>query len=103
MSPWVSWTLLAVGAVLVLTPSVALLRGWRPGRLRWSEGPVPLLGVAGVALYGAVLTDEVARLAGASTGVRSVCAYTALGLVAMSIALVILYDHLARSSRSKRR
>lgn len=61
---------------------------------------MPLLGVAGVAPYGAVLTDEVPRLAGASSGVRSVCAYTALGLVALCIALVIVYDHLARSSRS---
>ncbi|MFF9013588.1 hypothetical protein ACF09C_11570 [Streptomyces sp. NPDC014870] len=103
MSPWASWTLLATGAVFVLVPSVALLRGWRPGGLWWSEGPVSLLGSAGVALYGVVLAGEVPRLAGTSADVRAACAYTALGLVALATALVVLYDHLAQPSRSKRR
>ena len=103
MSPWASWTLLIAGGALVLAPSVAVLLGWRPGRLGRTEGPAGLLGAAGVTLYGAALADEVPRLAEASNGVLKACSFIALGLVGCSIALVILYDFLAGPSRSGRR
>ncbi|MFF9013003.1 hypothetical protein ACF09C_08505 [Streptomyces sp. NPDC014870] len=63
MSTWASWTLLIAGAALLLAPGIAVLLGWRPGRLARADAPPRLLGAAGVTLYGAVLTDEVARLA----------------------------------------
>ncbi|MFF6888805.1 hypothetical protein ACFY9F_37200 [Streptomyces sp. NPDC012421] len=97
-----SWTLIAAGAVFVLAPSVAVLLGWRPRLLRHGQAPVRLLGVAGLCMYGAVLIDESARLSGPSQEVVRVCAYVALGLVFCSVALVILFDFLGSSSRSRR-
>ncbi|GGS97918.1 hypothetical protein GCM10010222_44530 [Streptomyces tanashiensis] len=102
MSSWGSWGVVAGGAVLILTPSVAVLAGWRPGPVRRARAPVPFLGMAGLAAYGAVLADEVPRLAGASGGVRLTCAYIALGLIAVAIALVILYDFLSGRARRGR-
>ncbi|MBX9427476.1 MULTISPECIES: hypothetical protein [Streptomyces] len=103
MSTWASWTLLIGGAALLLVPSTAVLLGWRPGRLARTGAPTRLLGAAGVTLYAAVLTDEVARLAGATGGVLRACAYSAVGMIGCSIVLVILYDVLAGRSRSGRR
>ncbi|MFF7438935.1 hypothetical protein [Streptomyces sp. NPDC008122] len=103
MSTWASWTLIAGGAALVLAPSVAVLLGWSPRWLRHGEAPVRLLGFAGLAVYAAVLTDEIPRLADASVGVLKTCSYIALGLLGCSIALVILFDFLGGPSRSGRR
>ncbi|WP_338491863.1 hypothetical protein [Streptomyces sp. SJL17-4] len=50
-----------------------------------------------------MLTNEVARLADAPSGVLKVCSYIALGLIGCSIALVILYDFLAGPSRRRSR
>ncbi|MFE0737295.1 hypothetical protein [Streptomyces sp. NPDC058855] len=96
------WTLLAGGAVLLLAPGVAVLAGRRPSRSRHVRAPVPLLGVAALALYGVVLANEVPRVAGASDEVRAVCAYLGLGLAALAVALVVLYDFLAGRSRRGR-
>ncbi|MEU3745632.1 MULTISPECIES: hypothetical protein [Streptomyces] len=97
-----SWTLLAGGAALLLAPSIAVLRGWRPSRLARTGAPTRLLGAAGVLVYGAVPTSEVARLAGATEGVPKACFYIALGLIGCSIVLVALYDFLAEPSRRRR-
>ncbi|WP_055599632.1 hypothetical protein [Streptomyces aureus] len=103
MSTWASWTLLIGGAALLLVPSTAILLGWRPSRLARTGAPTRLLGAAGVTLYGAVLTNEAARLAEASSGVLEACSYIALGLVGCSLVLVIVYDILAGPARRRRR
>ncbi|MEV6331996.1 hypothetical protein [Streptomyces sp. NPDC051909] len=99
MSTWGSWALIVGVAVLVLVPSRAVLAGRQPGRFRYTQGPVRLLGAAGPAGYGAVPANEIPRLAGAPSGVRSTCAYIGLGLIAAAVALVVLYDVLAGRSR----
>ncbi|MET9953839.1 hypothetical protein ABZ135_20100 [Streptomyces sp. NPDC006339] len=104
MSAWASWTLVIGGVALLLAPSIAVLLGWRPNRLARPGAPARLLGGAGVMLYGAVLTNEAARLAEASSAAREACSLVALGLVGFSIAFVIIYDFRAvRPSRSGRR
>ena len=103
MSPWASWTLLIGGAVLLLAPSIAVLLGWRPSYLARPGAPTHLLGAAGVVLYGAALTSEVARLAEAPSGVLKACSYITLGLIGCAIVLVALYDFLAEPSRRRRR
>ncbi|MFJ7067620.1 hypothetical protein [Streptomyces sp. NPDC101115] len=102
MSAWAGWSLIIGGAVLILLPGVAVLAGWRPGRFRHAQAPVPLLGAAGLAMYGTVLFNEIPRLAGAPGDVRSTCAYIGLGLMALAVALVVLYDFLAGPSRRGR-
>ncbi|MFF8601102.1 hypothetical protein ACF065_18410 [Streptomyces sp. NPDC015232] len=99
MSTWGGWALLAGAAVLLLLPSLAVLAGWRPGRLRYTRAPVRLLAAAGLAGYAAVLADEVPDLAGAPGEVRSVCAYIGLGFIAAAVVLVVRYDVLAGRSR----
>lgn len=103
MTTWVSWVLLTGGAVLLLAPSIAVLLGWRPSWPARTGAPTRLLGAAGVVLYAAVLTSEVARLAAAPKGVPKACSYIALGLIGCAIALVALYDFLAESSRRRSR
>ncbi|MFI0827564.1 hypothetical protein ACH4Q7_24265 [Streptomyces roseolus] len=103
MSTPLSWGLLIGGAVVLLVPSVAVLAGWRPCLLRGSRGAAPLLGITGLCVYAAVLLNEIPRVAGASPGVRTACAYAGLGLIGTAVGLFILYDALAGSDRRGRK
>ncbi|NML51576.1 hypothetical protein HHL19_16035 [Streptomyces sp. R302] len=103
MSNLQSWGFLAGGAVVILVPSVAVLTGRRPGFLRGSRGPTPLLGITGLCVYAAVLVDEIPRVTGASSGVRATCAYIGLGLMGTAVGLFILYDVLGGADRRARK
>lgn len=103
MSTAQSWAFLVGGAVLLLAPSVALLAGWRPSFLAGSRAPVPLLGAAGLCGYGTVVVTAIPQVLGASTGVRTTCAYAGLGLMGTAVGLVLVYDFLAGAYRRGRK
>lgn len=87
-----NWTVLSIGTLMVLLPSVAVMLGWVPSFLEHRPGPTRLLGISGTLLYAALLAKILPALTEASTGVSNACAYAAVALVVLAVLTGIIYE-----------
>lgn len=89
-SPLYHWIALAVASALMLTPAIALLRGWVPRWMRRRTGGLRPRAFALLCLYGGMLANGVPRLANASYDVVMAAMLVGMGFYGLAAVLFVV-------------